>query len=119
MRNSVKAALSSAVILPGSGLFILKHYLLGLCFFLPSCASLIYILQHYFTKALRVTEAFALGQLPPDLTVLVAEVLAESDPNIAGWLSTAKWVYVMSWLIGIPVSAIAGHLRDQKKSLPR
>lgn len=114
IKNSVKAALFSAAILPGAGFFLLRHYLLGICFLSVPMAFLIYLLQHYLHKVLAVTEQLVQGHLPPDLARLVAEVLAETDPDKAQWLLLAKWGYVLSWFAGILASAFAGHLRDKK-----
>lgn len=114
MNHALKAGLASAAVLPGSGFFVLKHYLLGACFLLPSLVSLTYILQYYFTKTLAVTERMLLGELPPDIGILVAEILTEPNPEAIFWLSTAKWIYLSSYLLGIIASAYAGYRFDRK-----
>jgi hypothetical protein len=112
MNYATKAGLASAAVLPGAGFFVLHHYLFGACFLLPSLASLIYILHHYFNKTLAVTERMVLGELPPDIGILVADILAETNPDTILWLSVAKWVYVGSYLLGIVASIYAGYRRD-------
>lgn len=116
MNHALKAGLASAAVLPGSGFFVLKHYFLGACFLLPSLASLTYLLHYYFTKTLAVTERMVLGELPPDIGILVAEILTETNPDAIFGLATAKWIYLGSYLLGIVASAYAGHRFDRKIS---
>lgn len=113
MKNSVKAAIFSAVIVPGAGFFLLRQYLLGFCFLFPALGALTYILRHYFIKTRAVSEQLLLGEIPPDVTLMVAQVINETDPEKIRLLAVATWVFLASWLISIAASAYAGHLHDK------
>jgi len=113
MKNSVKAAICSAAVVPGAGFFVLRQYLLGFCFLVPSLGALAYILRHYFIKTRAVSEQLLLGEIPPDVTLMVAQVMNETDPEKIRGLAVATWVFLASWIISIAVSAYAGHLHDK------
>lgn len=115
MKNSIKAALFSAAIVPGAGFFLLRQYLLGFLFLIPSLASLIFILRHYLVKTRDVTDQALLGEIPLQLDFMVAQVMQESDPEKIRLLSIASWIFLLSWGLSIAGSAIAGHLRDRKQ----
>ncbi len=66
MKNSVKAALFSALVFPGTGHFIIKRYLRGLVFFLPSLLSLLYLLRYSVNKAYAIAEQITQGNIPLD-----------------------------------------------------
>ena len=114
MKNSVKAAICSATIAPGAGFFVLRQHLLGCCFLVPALGALIYILRHYFIKIRAVSEQLLLGEIPPDVALMVAQVMNETDPEKIRWLAVATWIFLASWIISIAASAYAGHLRDKK-----
>lgn len=115
MKYSIKAALSS-VALPGAGLIILRHYFSGLFFLLPYLTAVAYIVQLYFNRTLNVVEDFAMGRLPPELGVLFTEIFHVTDLESLRWLAISKWAYLLSCVLSILVSGIAGHLRDKQES---
>lgn len=113
MKYSVKAALSS-VALPGAGLFILRHYILGLFFLVPYLAALSYLVILYFNRTLNIMEQAAIGLLPLDINFLVAKILDITDTNTLGWLAVAKWTYILICIFSVIVSGLLGHKRDRQ-----
>lgn len=118
MKTSVKAALLSAAILPGAGFFLLRQYLSGLLFLVPSLASLLYILRHFYQKTQALADQILLGEIPPDISFMMAKIFSETDPEKIRLLSLAAWIFAASWLLSTLASAIAGHLHDKKLTPP-
>jgi hypothetical protein len=77
-------------------------------------------MRHYFVKAQVISEQVVIGRFPLDLKAIVTEVLSETDPALASWLWQMKGLFMVIWLLSIPVSAIVGHWHDKRAlKLPR
>lgn len=104
MKLATKAALLSGLICPGSGLFLLKKYWLGLAFIIPALGAFIYILVFATQVATNLAEQIRSGQLPLNPAVLSAEINSALTGEGTGLYSLAKILFLISWLVSIAVS---------------
>lgn len=104
MKLATKTALLSGLICPGSGLFLLKKYWLGLAFIIPALGALTYILMFATQVATNLAERIQSGQLPLNPAVLSAEINAALTGEGTGLYSLAKMVFMVTWLSSIAVS---------------
>lgn len=114
MKQSLKAALLSGLAFPGTGHFILKQYLRGLIFFLPSLISLLYLLRYSVNKANALAAQIAQGNIPLDATVIGKAIAASPADAELVQLEIAAWILLISWLLGIVDSFRQGQIADQK-----
>lgn len=84
MRNTIKAALFSLLIFPGSGHFILGKYMRGLVFFLPSLISAYLLVKDAIAQANALAGQLLEGNVPQNLKT--------SNLELATWLFTACWL---------------------------
>lgn len=102
MKLATKAALLSGLVCPGSGLFLLKKYWLGLAFMIPALGALTYIMSFAVQVATSLAERIQSGQLP--LNSLSAEINTALTGEGTALYSLAKIVFMISWLLSIAVS---------------
>ena len=114
MKLSFKAALLSGLAFPGTGHFILKQYLRGMIFFLPSLISLLYLLRYSVNKANALATQIAQGNIPLDTAVISRAIAASPVDAELGQLEFAAWVLFASWLLGIADSFRQGQIADRK-----
>ena len=101
MKKSVKAALLSAFVYPGTGHFFLKKY--GVCAFLACTFSvpLYFIISEIITKAEGIVEQFKNGEIPLDIAA-ISESLSSSIAGVdAQELNIKMYVLIVIWGIGI------------------
>lgn len=95
-------------------MFVVRRPALGVAFLLPPLIALLYILHHYTQKTKIILERILLGEIPADPWLMYNLIKHESHGDTAWWLSVALWVYLVSWLLGIIASALAGHWEDKR-----
>ena len=124
MEKSTKAALFSALIFPGAGLFWLKHYWRAALFMVPAIAAAWYIFtcMQYVSNVLtkRITE----GSIYIDILNInqaITQISAESQKIIAAQhfhMDAAQWAFIAAWICSIVSSYFAGKkLELTKQSL--
>ena len=118
MKLATKAALLSGLICPGSGLFLLKKYWLGLAFIIPALGALTYILMFATQVATNLAERIQSGQLPLNPAVLSAEINAALTGEGTGLYSLAKMVFMVTWLSSIAVSYLLARRFDNNTHQP-
>lgn len=104
MKLATKAALLSGLVCPGSGLFLLKKYWLGLAFMIPALGALTYIMSFAVQVATSLAERIQSGQLPLNSATLSAEINTALTGEGTALYSLAKIVFMISWLLSIAVS---------------
>lgn len=116
MSKAAKAALFSALIFPGAGLWWLKHYWRACIFIIPSglilmqiCRLLAQVIAPVYKKILREAE---IGLIDPfDLLGLYVrlykDVFLALEPHQAQ-LDFAKYILIACWLCSILSSYFAG-----------
>jgi hypothetical protein len=116
MKPSTKAAIYSAFIFPGAGLWDLGQRGRAAVFGVPALIAMIYMMVGIWGIARKIAdglnnEILATGQINIDIGAILAQVhraLAES-PN----LENAQWIFVASWIISIFSSYAVGRLQEQ------
>ncbi len=116
MQKSTKAALYSAFIFPGAGLYWLKQYARGSVFFIPALIATLYIMNGLILVS---GELNAKVETNPDAYLdfpfLVSAIRSSISNNIP-YLNQAKWFFIAAWLLSIASSYFAG-LNYEKKEV--
>jgi hypothetical protein len=113
MKKSVKAALLSALVLPGAGHFLLKSYLRGAILLASSLWSVTYIIKITMDRANVITEKILSGQIPFDIDVIREQLTALPEDSQITSLNIALYVFIACWVIGVIDAGRIGHLQDK------
>lgn len=116
MKQSVRAALFSALIFPGAGHFLLKKYLVGTVLGATALVPIYLVTVNAVKRAQEIVDQILLGEVEPDiLTImgLVSKQSASSDPRA---LNIALFVLFLAWIVGIVDAYRLGRLSDQADS---
>ena len=119
MRNSIKAALFSALVFPGSGHLVLRKYLRGALLAVVSAVCLYVLTTAVLEIAMQISDEIFSGQIPLDSMRITEEVMirsAQIDPRAVG-IST--WLLIACWLVGIADSFREGWLQDKRENTRR
>jgi hypothetical protein len=118
MKKSTKAALYSALVFPGAGLLLLKHYWRAAIFMLPAALLLGYITHCLMFIADAITQQILsnrltldilnLAQNIPTLETLVQSIISEQHFH----LELARTLLFFCWGFSIASSFFAGKRRD-------
>ncbi|MES2673996.1 MAG: hypothetical protein V4660_07120 [Pseudomonadota bacterium] len=115
MQKSTKAALYSAFVFPGVGLFWLKQYGRGSIFFIPALIATLYIMNGLLLVSGELNAKAALNpEIYLDVTFLVSAITSSIVKNIP-YLVQAKWFFITAWLLSIASSYFVGLSQDKKK----
>ena len=118
MGNAKRAAILSAVIFPGAGLFFLRHPLRGCIFAIPAALIILLLFNNLLDVALRLNaelqEQVAAGQFGFDLAYMAKDLHSAifASPS---W-NEGKWMLLASWLLSIISSYFAGKKMDLANS---
>ena len=109
-----RAAILSAAIYPGAGLFFLRHYLRGCIFAIPATLIIILLFKNLFDTAVALNKQLAAeaakGNYAIDLGHLWSSLHA-SLFNSPYW-DQGKWILLASWILSIISSYFAGKKMD-------
>lgn len=117
MNNAIKAALCSALIFPGAGHLLLKHYLAAVLLAAPSLIILLWVFNHYWQKLQHLTQTWLREGFPPSLNDMLKDLMNEPATDALSQPATWAAIFAVVWLIGIISAAISGHLADRKQKL--
>ncbi len=111
MEKSIKAALLSAFVYPGTGHFFLKKYTLGAAFACAFSIPLYFIISEIVTKAEQIVEQINNGEIPLDIAA-ISESLSSSIQSIdTQELNIKIHALAIIWIIGITDSYRIGHTK--------
>ncbi|MES2263378.1 MAG: hypothetical protein V4724_33065 [Pseudomonadota bacterium] len=101
MKQSIKAALVSALVFPGLGqIMVLKKLARGCIFLAPSLAGAVYILRTVLVQADALAGQISSGALPLDPQLIAAQLSA--NPAASGPVMTAATLaVVLCWCASI------------------
>lgn len=109
-----RAAILSATIFPGAGLFFLRHYVRGCIFAMPAIVVIIMLFKNLFDVAIKLNKELAaqaeLGNYAIDFAYLWSSLHGSlfSSP----YWEQGKWILLASWLLSIISSYFAGKRID-------
>jgi hypothetical protein len=114
MKKSTKAVLLSALVFPGLGHLVLRHYLRGSLLVVCSLAALTVVVRIAFQQAQSLLDHVASGEIPMDATAIgeaVSNASNAADDRLSG---IAFFVYIACWLIGIFDAYRVGSAAEQR-----
>ena len=111
MQKSTKAALYSALILPGAGLLWLKQYRSGLIYLGPSLIAATYYFRMSMEIAGQVSDKLVDGSLPLD-PAAVSDFIDKMMSQPGSYANEAKWVFIICWCVSVVASYLAGKKLD-------
>jgi hypothetical protein len=100
MKKSFKAILASALIYPGLGHLLLKHYIQGLLIIASFSLPLWFMLSDVITKTNEVITQVQNGQVSLNSNA-IAEAINHSSGADMQTLSIYSYVMLAVWIIGI------------------
>jgi hypothetical protein len=118
MSQSLKAALFSAFIFPGSGQFLLKKHIRGALLASVSILCVWVLLSTALEKAQEISRKIQSGEIPLDITRITEEVSRLAAGSGALQAEIATYVLLICWLVGIVDAYWAGRLQDKAKRTP-
>jgi hypothetical protein len=115
---AMRAAISSACIFPGAGLFLLRHYVRGCIFAVPAAVVVLMLFINLFSTTLKINEEL---QRQADEGNFAFDVIAifhqlHSALFTSPYWQDGKWILLASWLLSILSSYFVGKKLDMKTS---
>jgi len=112
MKESVKAALLSALVYPGVGHFFLKKHIMCVVLIIAFSIPFYFIISDLIVKAEHVVEQVENGQIPLDISA-ISESLSQSTVGVAAQeLNFSMYLLVIIWLVGIVDSYRIGRIKN-------
>lgn len=111
-----RAAILSATIYPGAGLFFLRHYVRGCIFAIPATLVIGLLFKNLFAVAVKLNKEMAAeaerGILIPDVGHMFNTL--HSSIFASPYWQQGKWILLASWILSIVSSYFAGKKIDQR-----
>jgi len=101
MKKSVKAALLSAFIYPGTGHFFLKRHGVGAFLACTFSVPLYFIISEIMAKAENIVEQINNGEIPLDIAAISQSLSSSAVGVDAQELNIKMYVLIIIWAIGI------------------
>jgi hypothetical protein len=116
MRQSLKAALFSAFVLPGSGHFLLKKHVQGALLSGVTFLCIWALLSTALEKAQEISLKIQSGEIPLDISRITDEVTKQTAGGGTQLADIATYLLIICWLVGIVDSFRIGRLLDKDDS---
>ena len=100
MRKPFKAVLLSALVYPGLGHFLLKHYIQGCLIIVAFTLPLWFLISDMVAKTNQVIAQIQNGQIPLD-SVAISDAISNSSGTELQTLTIYSYVMLGVWIIGI------------------
>lgn len=113
MAKSVKAALFSALVFPGSGHFFLKRHIQGFLLAAVSIVCVYALLSTAVEKAQEISLKIQSGEIPLDLSRITEEVSKQAASNGTELANISTYLLLICWLVGIIDSYRVGRIQDK------
>lgn len=114
MKESVKAALWSIFIFPGSGHFYLKKPLVGTLAVGVATASLVVMVARMMERASQIADKIVTGEVPFDLAVITELVSKQSQLDQSLGLEIASYGLLAIWVVAAIDAYRLGRIKDRK-----
>lgn len=112
MNHAQRAAIASAFIFPGAGLFLLKHYLRGCIFAVPAALIVAALCLNLLKVATQLSKDIAGQMISIELITSLHDKLHAAFFESPYW-HQGKWILLASWLLSIASSYYAGKQLDR------
>jgi hypothetical protein len=112
-----RAAILSATIFPGAGLFFLRHHLRGCIFALPAALVIIMLFKNLFSVAFRLNKEMAAEIEKGNLAIDIGHMWNSLHGAMftSPYWEQGKWILLASWILSIISSYFAGKKADLAK----
>lgn len=112
-----RAAILSATIFPGAGLFFLRHYVRGCIFAVPAALVIMMLFKNLFAVAFKLNEEMAAEIEKGNLAIDIGHMWNSLHGAMftSPYWEQGKWILLASWILSIISSYFAGKKRDQAK----
>jgi len=116
MSRSLKAALLSAFVFPGSGHFLLRKPVHGSLLAGVSIVCLWALLSIALDKAREISLKLQSGEIPLDISRITEEVSKQVAAGGTLTADIATYLLLFCWLLGMVDSYRVGRLQDRARS---
>ena len=113
MSNSLKAALLSALVFPGSGHFMLKKHVAGAFLAGVSLVCIYLFLSTALEIAHEISFKLQMGEIPLDVARITEAISTQIAAADTGYVDISTYVLAACWLLGIVDSYRVGRLQDK------
>lgn len=101
MKNSLKGALLSGLVLPGLGQVFFRHYLRGIALMFVTCASLSVMAALIVAKALPVLEKIAAGGGEIDVNMISTAVNQAATASDSLLFNGLLLLVLICWILAV------------------
>jgi TM2 domain-containing membrane protein YozV len=112
MKASMKAALWSALVFPGTGQMYLKRYVRGLSLMVVALTGLGVLIAQAVTVALRVLDTIQLQGGPLDINAITNRVAASSTASGEWYSPLIVPMIVVCWIYSVIDAYLLGKKKD-------
>lgn len=112
-----RAAILSATIFPGAGLFFLRHHVRGCIFAIPAALVIIMLFKNLFAVAFKLNDEMAAEAAKGNFSFDIAHMWNSLHGAVfaSPYWDQGKWILLASWVLSIISSYSAGQKIDQAK----
>lgn len=120
LSKAKRAAILSATIFPGAGLFFLRSYVRGCIFALPALIVIVMLFKNLFAVTLQLNEQMAADAARGNFSLDISHMWS----TLHGALFTSpywehgKWILLASWILSIISSYFVGQKIDNASTQP-
>ncbi len=109
-----RAAILSATIFPGAGLFFLRHHLRGCIFAVPAALVIIMLFKNLFAVAFKLNEEMAAEIEKGNMAIDISHMWNSLHGAMfaSPYWEQGKWILLASWILSIISSYFAGKKAD-------
>lgn len=115
MKNSVKGALLSALVLPGAGQLWLKHYFRGFALIATVSVAFALVALKAFRQALSILEQIETSGGAVDLVAIIYS--ASHSSALSDGFMSASTLMVVCWIVAIVDAYLVGNRKDLAEQL--
>lgn len=113
-----RAALLSAGIFPGAGLFFLRHHLRACIFAIPASLIIILLFKNLFDTAIALNRELAAEAAKGNYAIDIGHLWSSLHGALfnSPYWDQGKWILLASWILSIISSYFAGKKIDIAKA---
>ena len=114
LSTAMRAAILSATIFPGAGLFFLRHYFRGFIFAVPATLIIVMIFKNLFDTAIALNRQLAAEAAKGNYAVDIGHLWSNLHASLfnSPYWDQGKWILLASWILSIISSYFAGKKID-------